>query len=86
MLPWAKRIDEVAKKEKTGVQTADEEKLSRERARVRERAIAALVTDDDFSFVITTEGGMWVGDFTGNTGLLRFAGKMMSAFSKENFE
>ncbi|MEJ7596187.1 MAG: hypothetical protein WKF77_32165 [Planctomycetaceae bacterium] len=86
MLPWAKRINDMAKKEKTGVQTADEEKLSREHARVRERAIAALVTDDDFSFVITTKGGMWIGDFTGNTGLLRFAGKMMSAFSKENFE
>ena len=86
MLPWAKRIDEVAKKEKSAVQTADEEKLSRQQARVRERAIAALVANDDISFVITTQGGMWVGDFTGNTGLLRFVGKMMSAFSKENFE
>lgn len=86
MLPWAKRIDEVAKKEKPGVQTADEEKLSRQQARVRERAIAALATDDDVSFVITTEGNTWVGDFTGNTGLLRFVGKLMSAFSKENLE
>lgn len=86
LLPWAKRIDEVAKKEKTEVRTTDEEKLARERARVRERAIAAFATDDDVSLEITTEGGMWVGEFTGNTGLLRFVGKMMSAFSKENFE
>ncbi len=76
----------MAKKEKTGTLTADEEKLRREQARVRERAIAAMATEDDFSLVITTEGGMWVGEFTSNTGLLRFAGKMMSAFSKENFE
>jgi len=86
MLPWAKRIDEVTKKEKTEVRTAEEEKLSRERARVRERAIAALVKDDDVSLTITTEGSTWVGEFTSNTGLLHFVGKMMSAFSKENFE
>lgn len=86
LLPWAKLIDSVAKKEKTGTLTADEEKIRRERARVRERAIAAMATEDDFSLMITTEGSMWVGEFTSNTGLLRFAGKMMSAFSKENFE
>ena len=86
MLPWAKLFDSVAKKEKTGTLTADEEKLRREQARVRERAIAAMATEDDFSLVITTEGSTWVGEFTSNTGLLRFVGKMMSAFSKENFE
>lgn len=86
MLPWAIRLDEVAKKEKTEVRTAEEEKLARERERVRERAIAAMAKDDDVSLVITTEGNMWVGEFSGNTGLLRFVGKMMSAFSKENLE
>ena len=86
MLPWAKRIDATAKDEKPGVLTADEEKLRRERARVRERALSALVTEDDFSLVISTEGGAWIGEFTSNTGLLRFVGKMMAAFSKENFE
>ncbi len=86
MLPWAKLFDSLAKKEKPGTLTDDEEKLRREQARVRERAIAAMATEDDFSIVITTEGSMWVGDFTSNTGLLRFVGKMMSAFSKENFE
>ena len=86
LLPWAKRIDAVAKKEKPANLTADEEKLRRERARVRERALSALATDDDFSLVVTSEAGTWVGDFTSNTGLLRFVGKMMSAFSKENFE
>jgi hypothetical protein len=86
MLPWAELFDSLAKKEKTGTLTADEEKIRREQARVRERAIAAMATEDDFSLVITTEGGMWIGEFTSNTGLLRFVGKMMSAFSKENFE
>ena len=86
LLPWAKRIDAVAKKEKPVNLTADEEKLRRERARVRERALAALATDDDFSLIITSEAGAWVGEFTSNTGLLRFIGKMMAAFSKENFE
>ena len=86
LLPWAKRIDAVAKKDNPGKLTADEEKLRRERARVRERAIAAFATDDDFSLIVTCQAGQWVGDFTSNTGLLRFAGKMMSAFSKENFE
>ncbi len=86
LLPWAKRIDAVAKKEKPVNLTADEEKLRRERARVRERALAALAKDDDFSLVVSGEAGTWVGEFTSNTGLLRFAGKMMAAFSKENFE
>ncbi len=86
LLPWAKRIDATAKAEKTGVLTADEEKLRREHARIRQRALASLVTEDDFSLVISTEGSMWVGEFTSNTGLLRFVGKMMTAFSKENFE
>lgn len=86
LLPWAKRIDAVAKKEKPVNLTADEEKLRRERARVRERALAALAKDDDFSLVVSSEAGTWVGEFTSNTGLLRFAGKMMAAFSKENFE
>jgi len=86
MLPWAKLFDSIAKKVKTGTLTADDEKIRREQARVRERAIVAMATQDDFSFVITTEGGTWIGEFTSNTGLLRFVGKMMSAFSKENFE
>jgi len=86
LLPWAKRIDAVAKDEKPGKLTADEEKLRRERARVRERALSALATDDEFSLVVTSKAGAWIGEFTSNTGLLRFVGKMMSAFSKENFE
>jgi hypothetical protein len=86
LLPWAKRIDAVAKKEKPAKLTADEEKLRREHARVRERALAAFATDDDFSLIISSDAGTWVGEFNSNTGLLRFAGKMMSAFSKENFE
>lgn len=86
LLPWAQRIDATAKADKPAKLTADEEKLRRERARVRERALAAFAMQDDFSLVISTENGMWVGEFTSNTGLLRFVGKMMSAFSKENFE
>ena len=86
LLPWAKRIDTAAKNEKPGVLTADEEKLRRERTRVRERALSALVTEDDFSIVISAEGGAWIGEFTSNTGLLRFVGKMMAAFSKENLQ
>lgn len=86
LLPYAKRIDAVAKKEKPVKLTAEEEKLRREHARIRERALAALATDDDFSLVISGNAGSWVGEFTSNTGLLRFAGKMMAAFSKENFE
>ncbi len=86
LLPWAKRLEAIAKNEKTGNLTPEEEKTRRENARRRERALAALVTEDDFSFVVTGQNEMWVGEFNSNTGLLRFAGKMMSAFSKENFE
>ena len=86
LLPWAQRLDTIAKNEKTGNLTPEEEKTRRENARRRERALAALVTEDDFSFVISGHNGMWVSEFNTNTGLLRFAGKMMSAFSKENFE
>ncbi|HRA87388.1 MAG TPA: hypothetical protein PK992_04945, partial [Planctomycetaceae bacterium] len=83
---WAKRLDVIAKKEKPGKLTPEEEKTHRENARRRERALAALVSEDDFSFVVSGQNEMWVGEFSSNTGLLRFAGKMMSAFSKENFE
>jgi len=86
LLPWAKRLDVIAKKEKPGKLTPEEEKTHRENARRRERALAALVSEDDFSFVVSGQNEMWVGEFSSNTGLLRFAGKMMSAFSKENFE
>ena len=86
LLPWAKRIDAIAKREKPGKLTPEEEKTRRENARVRERAIAALATDDDFSLVISGHNGMWVGEFNSNTGLLRFVGKMMSGFSKDNLE
>ena len=85
-LPWVQRIDATANKAKPGKLTADEEKLRRERARVRERAMSAFASQDDFIFVVTIEDGRWVGEFTSNTGLIRFVGKMMSAFSKENFE
>lgn len=86
LLPWAKRLDTIAKNEKTGKLTPDEEKIRRENARRRERALSALVMEDDFSLEILGQDGAWVGEFNSNTGLLRFAGKMMSAFSKDNFE
>lgn len=86
LLPWAKRIDDIKKKAEkpTG---ADELELWRAAERRRARAIAAFEQGNDTVVLdFKVQNGELTGDLMIDTGLLRFVGKLMSAFSKENFE
>jgi hypothetical protein len=86
MLPWVERWEEMAKKEKPG-KTPEELENQRDWARRRARALAAFSSGSD-ALVIDMKviKGEFTGDVVMETGLLRFAGKLMSAFSKTNFE
>lgn len=85
-LPWVQRFEEAAKKDAPG-KTPEEQEIQREWARRRARAIASFQNGGDrvvLDFFV--EKGEITGDLTFEHGLLRFAGKLMSAFSKANFE
>jgi hypothetical protein len=85
-LPWVQRFEEAAKKDLPG-KTPEEQEIQREWARRRARAIASCQNGGDrivLDFYV--KDGEVTGDLTLEHGLLRFAGKLMSAFSKANFE
>ena len=85
-LPWVQRFEETAKKDLPG-KTPEEQEIQREWARRRARAIASCQNGGDrivLDFYV--KDGEVTGDLTLEHGLLRFAGKLMSAFSKANFE
>lgn len=84
--PWVQHWEEVAKKESPG-KTPEELESQREWARRRARAIASFSSGGDGMMVdFKVVGDEFTGQLVMETGLLRFAGKMMSAFSKTNFE
>lgn len=86
MLPWVQHWEETAKKELPG-KTTEELEIQREWARRRARAIAAFSSGGDSMTVdLKVVNDEFTGRIVMETGLLRFAGKMMSAFSKANFE
>ena len=85
-LPWVQRFEEAARKDPPG-KTPEEQEVQREWARRRARAIASFQNGGDrivLDFYVNK--GEVIGDLTLEHGLLRFAGKLMSAFSKANFE
>jgi hypothetical protein len=86
MLPWVQRLEEVAKTEPPG-KTAEELESQREWARRRARAIESFSGGND-SVVIDFKAvkDEIKGEIFFETGLLQMAGKMISAFSKTNFE
>ena len=87
LLPWAKHAQKVvdATPEPSAV---DDKRIRRERRRDLARAVEALGTgeQDDVKFDVSVEDGKVSGEVFVNTGLLRFVGKQLAAFSKENFE
>lgn len=86
VLPWVQRMEEIAKKDPPG-KTPEELELQREWARRRARAIASCQNGNDVIVLdFKVVDGEVSGELTMETGLLRFAGKLMSAFSKANFE
>jgi hypothetical protein len=85
-LPWVQRFDEAAKKDPPG-KTPEEQEVQREWARRRARAIASFQNGGDRIVLdFHTKNGEVSGELLLEHGLLRFAGKLMSAFSKANFE
>lgn len=85
-LPWVQRFEEAARKNAPG-KTPEELEIQREWARRRARAIASMQNGGDRIVLdFHVKNGEVLGDLTMEHGLLRFAGKMMSAFSKANFE
>ncbi|HIE97799.1 MAG TPA: hypothetical protein EYG03_06950 [Planctomycetes bacterium] len=87
LLPWVKHAQKVvdAAPEPTSV---DDKRIRRDHRRDLARAVEALGTgeQDDVKFDVTVDDGMVSGEIFVNTGLLRFVGRQLSAFSKENFE
>ncbi|MEO2014776.1 MAG: hypothetical protein ABGZ53_10435, partial [Fuerstiella sp.] len=87
LLPWIKHAQKVvdAAPEPTSV---DDKRIRRDQRRDLARAVQALGTgdQDDIKFDVTVDDGTVSGEILVNTGLLRFVGKQLSAFSKENFE
>lgn len=85
-LPWVQRFEEAARKDPPG-KTPEEQEVQREWARRRARAIASFQNGGDRIVLdFHVKNGQVTGDLTLDHGLLRFAGKLMSAFSKANFE
>lgn len=85
LLPWVRRLDEIAKTAVEG-KTAEDKKLQRDWARMRSRAISAMESGDLVTLDVRVEEGVVQGEMAFGTGILRFAGKMMAAMSKENLE
>lgn len=86
LLPWVQHFEEIAKKDPPG-KTPLELESQREWARRRARAIASFQNGGDgmlLSFKV--KDGEVSGVLSLETGVLRFGGKLMSAFSKANFE
>ena len=87
LLPWARHAQKVvdAAPEPTSV---DDQRIRRDRRLDLARAVEAFGTGekDDVKFDVTVDDGKVSGEISVNTGLLRFVGKQLSAFSKENFE
>ncbi len=85
MLPWVQWLEDIAKTEPEATLPAELE-LQRNKARQRARAIASFADSDAASLDFTVQNGEVIGELKIETGLLRFVGKMMAAYSKANLE
>ncbi|MCA9034603.1 MAG: hypothetical protein KDA91_05705 [Planctomycetaceae bacterium] len=86
-LPWVQHFQEVAKTGTDEGKTPEEKEARRAMERTRLRAIDAMKGNDDMVvFDVKVADSVVNIDLTMETGILRFAGKMAAAFSKENFE
>jgi hypothetical protein len=85
LLPWVQKLDRIAKK-KPEAETASDKELQREQARRRARAIAACTSDDEIVLEFRMVDGQLAGDLKLNTGVLRWIGKEIAAYSKTNLD
>jgi hypothetical protein len=84
LLPWVVRWKQIAD-EKEQPEDAEARQQWRESLRRLGDAVEALKTDDSLSIDIPVTEEMVSGQFKFDTGLLRFVGKEIAAFTKENF-
>lgn len=75
----------MAKTSKEGT-TPEEKERQRSGARRRARAIAAMETNDLIVIDVKAENGVVTGEVTFDQGIMKFVGKMLSAFSKDNLD
>ncbi|MBL8817181.1 MAG: hypothetical protein JNL58_14225 [Planctomyces sp.] len=83
LLPWMKRLDKIAATAPEG-KTPEEKEAKRSRDRMRARAIAAFESSDAVTIDVKVTDGVVEGLATFDVGMMKFAGKAISAFSKEN--
>lgn len=83
LLPWMRRFDKIAATAPEG-KTPEEKEAQRSQKRMRDRAIAAFETNDAVTFDVKVAEGVVSGEASFDVGIMKFAGKAISAFSKEN--
>lgn len=85
ILPWAQRAKRVL--ESDPEPTSEAEKTTRrENLNNLSLAISAFESADDFRFGFKVEDGKAAGEIFVNTGTLRFVGKLLADFSKNNLQ
>lgn len=85
ILPWAKRAKRVL--ESDPEPTSETEKTTRrENLKSLGLAVEAFKTEDDFRFDIKVKDGKAEGEIFVNRGTLRFVGKLLADFSKNNLQ
>ncbi len=85
-LPWVRHLEKIAKTSDEG-KTLEEKEQQRSLKRTRDRAIIAMEGDSDqITLDVRVEKGVVTGTVSLDRGIVRFAGKMLAAFSKENLD
>ena len=85
LLKWVERLDAIVDAEPEP-ESLDDKEAWRNRKRDLERAIQALQSDDDLVVDVTSKDDTIHGVATVNVGSIRFVGKMIAAFAKENLQ
>ncbi len=83
LFPWVKRLKEIADKEPEP-ENPEERQKWRDNLRRLKQAVDAMPEQDEWTFDMAAADGKVSGTMTFNTGLLRFVGKQISEFAKEN--
>jgi hypothetical protein len=85
ILPWVKRAKRVLESEPAPT-TETEKTTRRDNIRRLSLAVEAFATKDDFRFGVNVKDGKSWGEIYFNTGMLRFAGKVLADVSEENLQ
>ena len=83
LLPWMTRLKEIADA-RPQPEDIEARQAWRDDLRRMGDAVEAMASDDKWSLDVSAEADSVSGVMEFDTGLLRFAGKQVSAFTKEN--